>query len=118
MNNLQKSLQDRAKEFSVVLPFMENRDKGTLEGLYNIRCTINEYGFLKDENGSEYVVFTIKEDDGNFFFGGLVLTENIKQLDEEGYQEEIFTNGLPIKLTKKKSKNKREYTNVEYYPEE
>lgn len=115
--NLQ-DLRNKVKEFSTVLPCMEGRDKGSTDGLYETTVTLIDYGFLKDENSEEYAVFIIKEEPQYFYFGGLVLTEHLKQLDEDGYHETILEEGLPLKLTKRKSKNKREYTNVEYYPNE
>jgi hypothetical protein len=48
----------------------------------------------------------------------------MKDLDADGYHETINKEGLPVKLTTKKSKNKDpktglflKYTAVEFYPE-
>jgi hypothetical protein len=122
-----KSLKDRAKEFSILLPFMENKEKGDMERLQGGTFTINEYGFLKDTSKGkekEYVCFTVKEDPQNFYFGGQVLTENLKQLEDEGYHETIVKEGLPTLFEKKKSKNKdpetgifMTYTNTTFFPE-
>jgi hypothetical protein len=71
---------------------------------------------MKDED-KEYVVFTIKEDPQYFYFGGQVLTDNMKALDNDGYGDEIRKDGLPVFFDTKKSKNKREYTTVEFYPD-
>lgn len=112
------SLRDKVKEFEVNLPLMEGREKGDLKSLYEDVITINEYGFLKDDENKDYVVFNIKEDTENFYFGGMVLTEQFKELEADGYRDEIEKDGLPIRLTEKTSKNKRKYTHVEYYPDE
>jgi hypothetical protein len=115
-----KSLKDRAKEFSILLPFMEGREKGELDRIINTPVTINDYGFLHDNSkgdDKEYVCFTIKEDPQNFYFGGQVLTENMKELEEDGYKDAILEEGLPVLLSKRKSKNKKEYTTVTFYPE-
>lgn len=119
MNN-KMSLKDRAKEFSILLPFMEGKEKGDIDRIIDTPVTIKQFGFLVDsgENGDkEYVCFTVEEDPQNFYFGGQVLTENMKELEADGYTEEIEKDGLPILLGKKKSKNKREYTTVTFYPE-
>lgn len=119
--NQMKSLRDKAKEMSISLPLMENREKGEMERLYNDNFTINEYGFMKetDEAGDEkeYVAFTVKEDEQHFYFGGQVLTDNMREFENEGYHETIVKEGLPVRFDKKKSKNKREYTTVTFYPE-
>lgn len=112
-----KSLRDRAKEFSVRLPFMDGCDKGDTKELLGTVNTINEYGFLPNENGEAYAVFTVKEHPKRFYFGGTVLTDRLEQLEAEGYHEAIVAEGLPILMTEKKSKNNRGYINVEFFPE-
>jgi len=114
---MKKSLKERAKEFSVRLPFMDGRDKGDLKKLNGQISTIIDYGFLADDNGESYVVFITKERAKEFFFGGQVLTDQLAQLEAEGYHEEIITEGLPVLFGEKKSKNGRSYTTVEFYPE-
>lgn len=121
MSNTRKSLRERTKEFSSILPFMDGREKGELDRIKNTPVTIVDYGFLKDSDDSgeekEYVCFIVKEDEQHFYFGGQVLTDNMKQLDEEGYGDEIRAEGLPVELSERKSKNKRTYTSVVFYPE-
>jgi len=115
--NERKSLKDRAKEFSVQLPFMEGRDKGDGKELVGQIVTITDYGFLKGDDNRNYAVFITKEHSKKFFFGGTVLTDQLEQLEAEGYRSEIIEEGLPMLMTEKKSKNNRTYTNVEFYPE-
>lgn len=111
-----KGLKERVQELSVSLPLMEGREKGELKSLYMDKITIRDFGFLKDGE-EEYVAFIIDEDKENFYFGGMVLTDNMKQLEADGYRTEIEKDGLPIRLSEKKGKNNRVYTKVEYYPE-
>lgn len=112
-----KSLRERAKDFSVQLPFMEGREKGETSDLIGQISTISDYGFLTGDKGTDYVVFITKERSNTFYFGGQVLTDQLAQLEAEGYRDEIIAEGLPMLLTEKKSKNKRSYTAVEFYPE-
>jgi hypothetical protein len=92
-----------------------------MEDILDKNLTINEYGFLQDtdEDGAvkDYAAFTVKEDPNAFYFGGKVLTDNLKDLDADGYHAEIVKDGLPVRFTQKKSKNKRNYTAVVFYPE-
>jgi len=46
-----------------------------------------------------------------------VLTDNMKSLDDDGYHFDVISEGLPVLFEKKKSKNKRDYTTVTFYPE-
>jgi len=113
---MRKKLQEKVKEFSNLLPFMENRDKGDFEQLIGQAVTIRDFGFLSDNGDKEYVCIILDEDKEKFYFGGQVLTDNMKELEEEGYKEEIQNEGLPVKFDKKISKNKRQYTTVQFFP--
>ena len=111
------SLREAAKALQNSLPFMDGREKGDMKRITNMNCTIREYGFLQDDKDKDYVCFTVKEDPQHFYFGGQVLTENMHELDADGYHDSIIAEGLPVLFSKKKSKNKREYTTVTFYPE-
>lgn len=110
------NLKNRVKELSTKIEFMDSREKGDFSKLVGKTVTINDYGFLQD-NGKAYIVFTVEEDKENFYFGGMILTDQMKQLDEDGFHDDIVREGLPVKFDTKKSKGKREYTTVEFYPE-
>lgn len=110
------NLKNRVKELSTKIEFMDSREKGDFSELIRKTVTISDYGFLHDED-KEYIVFTVEEDKKNFYFGGVILTEQMKQLDEDGFHDDIVKEGLPVKFDTKKSKGKREYTTVEFYPE-
>lgn len=115
---MMKSLKERAKEFGARLPFMDGRDKGDTEELLGQVSTIKEYGFLPNDDGGMYAVFTVEERSNRFYFGGAVLTDRLTELDQEGYGEAIRTEGLPVLMTKVTSKKtKRSYTAVEFFPD-
>lgn len=116
-NEMKKSLKERAKEFSVRLPFMDGREKGKTEELLGQVSTITDYGFLNDEHGEAYAVFIVKERPKTFYFGGTVLTDQLAQLEADGYHADIVAEGLPMLMATRKSKNGRGYTAVEFYPE-
>lgn len=116
-NKTMKSLRERTKEFDVRLPLMEGRDKGDTKELLGQVSTITDFGFLPNEAGEVYAVFTVKERTGKFYFGGTVLTDRLFKLEQEGYHEAIVAEGLPVLLTEKRSKNNRSFVNVEFYPE-
>ena len=113
-----KSLRERAKEFDVRLPFMEGKDKGDTKELIGQDSTIIEYGFLPNDAGEVYACFIVKERPSKFYFGGTVITYRLTQLEAEGYHEAIVAEGLPVRMTEKKSKNGRFFTNVIFFPED
>ena len=116
-NKTMKNLRERAKEFDVRLPFMEGREKGETKELLGTVNTINEYGFLPNEHGEPYAVFVVAERPKKFYFGGTVITDRLFTLDAEGYGDAIRTEGLPVLMNEKRSKNNRTFTNVEFFPE-
>lgn len=117
MSDMKKSLKQRAAEMSTSLPIMEGKTKGDTSDLIGTIVTIDNFDFLNGDNG-KFAVFTVKEDPDLFYFGGMVLSDHLTQLADDGYLEEIQKEGLPMLLTKKKSKNKQMYTNVTFYPED
>lgn len=117
-NKNMKSLRERAREFDVRLPFMEGRTKGDTKELLGQDSTIREYGFLPNEAGEVYAVFIVDERSDKFYFGGTVITDRLVKLEEEGYHEAIVAEGLPVRMAEKKSKNNRNFINVEFFPED
>jgi hypothetical protein len=113
-----KNLINKAKEVtSSGLPFMQGKEKDelTMGMIYNI----NEYGFLKGEEGEDFVVFTTNEMPGKFYYGGSVVTEKMKELEEAlapSEMSELLENGIEIVFIQKVSKNKKKYTNCEFFP--
>ena len=117
-NEMRKSLKERAKEFDVRLPFMEGKNKGETKELFGQVSTINEYGFLPNEAGEMYAVFTVAERSDKFYFGGTVMTERLFKFEQEGYHEDIVKEGLPVLMNEKKSKANRTYVDVVFFPED
>lgn len=111
------SLREKAESMNSGkgIEFMEGRTKGETEELLDKTVTIRNFDFINGENG-EYAVFIIDEDESAFYFAGSVLTDNLKQLVVK--KEQIIDEGLPTKFTQRKSKAKRNYTAVEFYPED
>lgn len=99
------------------IAFMQGKTKGETEEILNQNLTIVDYDFISDEDG-DYAVFVLNEAPDKFFFGGSVLTKNLKEFTTEE-KEKIKSEGLPVLFSKRKNKNgKREYTAVEFFPDE
>ena len=119
MSNLNiKSLISKAKEVtSVGLPFMQGKEKEEIN--MGILYNINEYGFLQGETGEDFVVFTTKEHNNKFFYGGSVVTQKIKDLEENLTSDEmcqLLEYGIEVLFIQKVSKNKKKYTTCEFFP--
>lgn len=111
-----KSLKDRAKEFTAQLPIMTGRTKGEASELIGQVVTIRDYGFLQGDTG-EYGVFILDDYPEEFFFAGSVLTEQLQEMEKDGYHADIVADGLPMALVTRKSKKGRDYTGVIFYPD-
>ena len=115
MKNI-NDLKARAKELANNIPFMVGREKGDFSRLKGREVTIIDYGFMNDQKG-EYLCFIIKEDGDFFYFGGTVITDQVRILDIDGFGETIRKIGLPVMFGEALSKNNRNYATVEFYPE-
>lgn len=98
------------------IPFMKDRTKGEMKEILDKELTIKDFDFISGNDG-EYVVFIVDEIKDSFFFGGQVLTNNLKQISDEEMKE-VRTSGLPVKFYEAKSKNKRNYIGCIFYPNE
>lgn len=98
------------------IPFMKDRTKGEIKEILDKNVTIKDFDFITGNDG-EYVVFIIDEVKDTFYFGGSVLTNNLKMLSDEE-KEEVKREGLPVYLYEAKSKNNRKYVGAKFYPEE
>ena len=98
------------------IEFMEGRTKGETEELLDKIVTIRDYAFITGDDG-EYAVFIIDQVKDKFYFGGKVLTDNLKSFDLSDHAE-VIAEGLPTKFSSRKSKAKRNYVAVEFYPED
>lgn len=117
MANKISRLQEKANQISNNLPFMMGREKADLEDIIGKKVTIVDFGFMKDGE-KDYVAFIVKEDETKFYFGGQVLTEDMKEFEKDGLTEDIQTEGLPVLLETRTTKDKkRTYTSVTYYPQ-
>lgn len=106
------SLKEKVKSFKKEgIAFMQGRDKGELTELFDRVVTVRNYDFIDGDDGT-YLVFIVDEEENKFYFGGVVLTSNFAEFDEED-KNEILENGLKIKLQNVKGK-KHNYTSVEY----
>ena len=115
--DLRKSLKARAQEMQAQLPIMQDRNKGETEDLIGTIVTLDNYEFMNKGKEDEYVVFTVKEEPNEFFFGGQVMNDRMREFEDEGYRDSILDEGLPLVLSTKKSKSNRNYTAVTFYPE-
>lgn len=98
------------------IPFMKDRTKGEIKEILDKYATIKDFDFITGNDG-EYVVFIIDEVKDTFYFGGSVLTNNLKMISDEE-KEEVKREGLPVYLYESKSKNNRKYVGAKFYPEE
>lgn len=99
------------------IPFMKGRTKGEISEILGQPVTIRDFDFLDGQDG-EYVVFIVDEVKDTFFFGGSVLTSNLKLLNSEEVNE-VKESGLPVMLYEAKSKKTgRKYVAAKFYPDE
>lgn len=119
LENLAAKIQNLNSEGGI--PFMEGRKKGELP--LKVLSTLNNFDFLHGEDG-EYAVLSLEEYPDFFFFGGSVVTQKLKDLEDiltDAGIDDLSTqdSGVPVIFNKKKNKSgKKEYTTCTFFPEE
>ena len=107
--SLKKLIQEM---HSGVPEFAQGKDKGSTMDLVGEKVTFENYDFLKDKDGDEYVVFTIVGSD-KFYFGGQVLTDIFKTISSDpDLLNEFETDGFTVTIIQKTSKAGRKYISV------
>lgn len=97
------------------IEFMTGRTKGNVSDLYNKEVVVEKFDFLTGDDG-KYLVFTVKGNETEFFFGATVMTQNFEEFTNDDIIE-IATAGLPILLNEKKNKKgTKTYTAITFYP--
>lgn len=114
-------LQDKARNLHSGKKITEGREKGAIADLiakYPGGVTLDAADILKDrKRGTDYAVFTCKEEPGTFYFGGSVVTRFLSELIEgcggKGeFDAEISNEGLSVTFEEKRSKNGNVYVQV------
>lgn len=111
LKNFTNKLKNKLKN---KLEILDGKTKGDKRDILGKPVTISNYGFIKSKDG-DYAFFTIKENE-NFYNASSLLTDYLKQIDENGGHEDVVNEGLPILLTEKISSSNRKYIDVEFYP--
>ena len=111
MSILEKVKKQMEKQVNV----MEGRTKGEIKELS--AYLIKDFTILKDKNtDSVYSAFIVEGNDEEFFFGGEVVTDKLKRITDlltDSELEELKKEGIPVMFVTKKSKNKRNYMDME-----
>lgn len=101
------------------LPFMDGKEKIEVAGeILNNILTVEDYGYLEGDDG-EYIVIALQEYPKNFIYGGSVVTDAFKKLEERVGAEnmaQLINHGLTFKLSELISKNKRKYVRISFFP--
>ena len=93
------------------IPFMENRDKADMRDIIGKPVHIEDFGFIKNDDG-DYGVIIIKEDADNFYFCNQVISEMLHQVQDDDMKDELPKQVIKFDLVK--SKNGREYFKFEF----
>lgn len=116
INELIKQAQEVTKSG---LPFMDGKEKLEVTGdVLGRVLTVDDFGYLDGDDG-EYVVIAPKEYPKHFIYGGSVVTDAFKKLEEKMGNENmaaLIQHGITFKLTELVSKNKRKYIRISFFP--
>ena len=88
------------------LDFMETGNKGNIRDILNIDLQLQAYGIVSGNKG-EYTVMQFTRDPENFYFGGNVITDKVKEIDKDGMHDALKDE--TIRLVEKISKYGNSY---------
>ena len=96
------------------IEFMHKRTKGDAATWIGSTVTILQYGFIKSNDGGDYAVFIVKEDDDNFYLGHSVLTDKLHMIENAGRKDEIHLHPVTFttQVSKKGPRKGKTYTMV------
>lgn len=116
INDLIKQAQEITKSG---LPFMDGKEKLEVTGdVLGRKLTVDDFGYLDGDDGN-YVVIAPKEYPKHFIYGGSVVTDAFKKLEEKMGNENmtaLIQHGITFKLVELVSKNKRKYIRITFFP--
>lgn len=118
-----KDLKKLAQQYTSLSELMQNREKIDTEDIikyYKQGITIDAVELNVSNGTDEFMVYTFKEDNKKFAFGGKILQnifENIIKNDYEGdigeFSHDLASQGLKVRLDSSKTKKGLQVTTVE-----
>lgn len=93
------------------IPFMDGRNKQPLSILVGERVHVQDFDFLRGDDG-DYAVFVVAEFPSSFFFGNKIITDVLHQIAADGMSDELARVSMVCK--EKVSKKGRMYIAVEF----
>ena len=119
MMNINELIKQAQEVTMSGLPFMDGREKLEVTGeVLNNTLTVDDYGYLEGDDG-DYVVISLREYPKHFIYGGSVVTDAFKKLEEKIGAEnmaQLIQYGLTFRLSELISKNKRKYIRISFFP--
>ena len=119
MMNINELIKQAHEVTKSGLPFMDGREKLEITGeVLNNILTVDDYGYLDGDDGN-YVVISLREYPNHFIYGGSVVTDAFKKLEEKIGAEnmaQLIQYGLTFRLSELISKNKRKYIRISFFP--
>lgn len=97
------------------IPFMEGRDKADMREIVGKTVYIDDFGFIKNDDG-DYGVIALKEYSDKFFFCNQVITDMLHEVQRDGMKTEL--SNQPIVFSVATSKKGREYFKFDFVTDE
>ncbi len=91
--------------------FMDGRDGASLKDLRDKSVQIDEFAFIKTENG-KCAVFTVRGENEKFYFANQALNDMLESVLKDNMVDDLRE--MCIHFYTKISKNRREYTTFEF----
>lgn len=93
------------------IPFMDGRDKGESADIVGKWLHIDDFGFIKGDNG-EFAVVSFAEDAEHFYFMNSIITEMLQKVNADSMRK--YLGSQAIRFDMKTSAKGRDYMTYEF----
>lgn len=94
------------------IPFMDNADKGDMKEIVGETMHIEDFGFIRSDEGGDYGVISLREKPDTFYFCNQVITDMLHQVDDDNMRDELPKQAIKFEIAT--SKKGREYYRFEF----
>ena len=94
------------------IPFMEGAERKLIKDILDTPVHIVDYGYIDGKDG-KFACMKLAEYDGAFFFGNVIITDMLMEIDKDGMKEELANQAIVFSERISKESN-REYIAFEF----
>lgn len=116
-----KTLKELAKEQNGTKECFIGRKLEKIENILGDKVTLRDYEHRTKKVGNgynHYIAFIVDEDKEHYYHGGSKLSKFIEEVEKEELVNDLCQEGVPMIMTKTKTRDGNTFTDIAFYPPE